>query len=117
MAECDGTLVVGWERFHAYTMIGRERSLNHNLLQNIHLATAWNQIEGSWNPASGTQGDTPAPGRHFRGGQSWEQDCRFRSGEGIAETLGRTLGDSHRMVRQFAQTEERGLTSGLSNCG
>ncbi len=53
MAGCDGTLVVGWERFHAYTMIERERSPKHNLIQNIHLATAWNQIEGSMSAALG----------------------------------------------------------------
>jgi hypothetical protein len=53
MSGCDGTLVVGWERFHAYTMIERERSPKHNLLQDIHLATAWNQIEGSMSAALG----------------------------------------------------------------
>lgn len=53
MSSCDGVLVVGWERFHAYTMIERERSPKHNLLQDLHLATAWNQIEGSMAVALG----------------------------------------------------------------
>ena len=47
MKTCDGALVIGWERVHAYTLFERESSSSQKLHQNIHLATPWNHIEGS----------------------------------------------------------------------
>ncbi|MBC7618378.1 MAG: hypothetical protein H7293_05200 [Candidatus Saccharibacteria bacterium] len=47
MTSCDGALVIGWERVHAYTLFERESSSLEKLHQNIHIATPWNHIEGS----------------------------------------------------------------------
>ncbi len=44
---CDGALIVGWERYHAYTIFERERSKRERIYQDTMLPTAWNHIEGS----------------------------------------------------------------------
>jgi hypothetical protein len=47
MKTCAGAIVVGWERYHAYTLFERERSAREALHQDRLLPTAWNHIEGS----------------------------------------------------------------------
>ncbi len=47
LAECQGVLVVGLERSHAYTVFEKEHSLEETLQKDRYIPTAWNQIEGS----------------------------------------------------------------------
>lgn len=47
MKKCNAALIVGWERYHAYTLFERERSKEEKLFQGKLLPTSWNHIEGS----------------------------------------------------------------------
>lgn len=53
METCSGALIVGWERYHAYTLFEREDSTEQKVLQDRIIATPWNQIEASMAAALG----------------------------------------------------------------